>query len=124
MGKVKNIILAGAAAAVLAGGPLLASTTAMASEPPSAPGYGGGSVVPGGGDYTYPVQLEGATVKAGQTVEAPAPKAPDGSPVTVTSQEGLVVTNGEVTYPDTGYYHWTFQSADGSYNGVVLVRVV
>jgi hypothetical protein len=29
-----------------------------------------------------------------------------------------------VTYPREGYYHWSFQSEDNSYTGVVLVRVV
>lgn len=117
---IRKSLIAGAGAVLLAAG----TATAANADAPHAPGYGGGAVVPGGGDFTYPVQLEGPTVHEGETVAAPAPQAPNGSPVEIHSEDGLQVTDGQVTYPSEGYYHWTFQSEDNSYTGTVLVRVV
>ncbi|MDN6439721.1 MAG: hypothetical protein L0K27_09655 [Corynebacterium nuruki] len=121
MSTLRTTLSLGAGAVLLAAG---AATATAAADTPSAPNYGGGAVVPGGGDYTYPVQREGPTVHEGETTAAPAPTAPNGSPVTVHSEEGLAVSGGQVTYPREGYYHWSFQSEDNSYTGVVLVRVV
>ncbi len=117
--NIRKALTLGGATAALVGASFLGGTAAMAAGPD----YGGGAVAPGSGQSSMPVNIVGESVDPGEAVAAPAPKAPNGSPVQVESQQGLQVRDGKVTYPSAGYYHWSFQSEDGSYTGTVLVRV-
>ncbi len=126
MGKtidLKHLLFAATTMIVMLLSLFAGSSLANASQT-SGSDYGGGAVVPGGGEYTYPVQIRGADAKPGETAALPDVKAPNGSPVTITSEEGLPIQEGnKVTYPEAGYYHFAFQSADNSYTGVILVEV-